>query len=141
MKYKPIKEPRKGSGENRVEYDVTARTKTENYAPLHNETKLNCSKLRYPSSIQKFNTPTGKEKYNHPTQKPVALFEYLIRTYTDENDTVLDNVMGSGTTGVACINTNRNFIGIELDEKYFNMAKERIEKHKKEIDGGNGWFI
>ena len=64
----------------------------------------------------------------HPTQKPVALLEYLIKTYTNENETVLDNCMGSGSTGVACVNTNRNFIGIELDEKYFKIAKERIEK-------------
>ena len=63
----------------------------------------------------------------HPTQKPVALMEYLIRTYTNEGETVLDNTMGSGTTGVACINTNRNFIGIEKDEGYFNVAKQRIE--------------
>lgn len=62
----------------------------------------------------------------HPTQKPVALCEYLIRTYTNEGDTVLDNCMGSGTTGVACKNTNRNFIGIEIGENYFNIAKERI---------------
>lgn len=64
----------------------------------------------------------------HPTQKPVALCEYLIRTYTNENDIVLDNCMGSGTTGVACKNLNRNFIGIEIDENYFNIAKERIGK-------------
>lgn len=63
----------------------------------------------------------------HPTQKPVALLEYLIKTYTNEGDTVLDNCMGSGSTGVACKNTNRNFIGIELDNNYFNIAKERIE--------------
>lgn len=63
----------------------------------------------------------------HPTQKPVALFEYLIKTYTNEGETVLDNCMGSGTTGVACKNLNRKFIGIELDETYFNLAKERIE--------------
>ena len=62
----------------------------------------------------------------HPTQKPVALLEYLIKTYTNEGDIVLDNVMGSGSTGVACINTNRNFIGIELDENYFEIAKKRI---------------
>ena len=62
----------------------------------------------------------------HPTQKPVALMEYLIKTYTNENETVLDFTMGSGTTGVACVNTNRNFIGIEQDEKYFNIAKNRI---------------
>lgn len=63
----------------------------------------------------------------HPTQKPVALMEYLIRTYTNEGMTVLDNCMGSGTTGVACVNTGRNFIGIEMDEKYFRIAKDRIE--------------
>ena len=62
----------------------------------------------------------------HPTQKPVALLEYLIKTYTNEGETVLDNCMGSGTTGVACKNLNRNFIGIELDEKYFEIAKNRI---------------
>ena len=89
-----------------------------------------------------FNLQNGK-KYNsnvlefkkdyeglHPTQKPVALFEYLIKTYTNEGDTVLDNVMGSGTTGVACINTNRNFIGMELEEKYFKIAEQRIMKEK-----------
>lgn len=62
----------------------------------------------------------------HPTQKPIKLLEWLIRTYTNENDTVLDNCMGSGTTGVACKNLHRNFIGIEIDENYFNIAKERI---------------
>ncbi len=69
----------------------------------------------------------------HPTQKPVALFEYLIKTYTKEGDIVLDNCMGSGTTGVACVNTNRNFIGIELDDKYFEIAKQRIERHMRQI--------
>ena len=64
----------------------------------------------------------------HPTQKPVELLEYLIKTYTNENELVLDFTMGSGTTGVACKNLNRNFIGIELDEKYFNIAKERINE-------------
>ena len=64
----------------------------------------------------------------HPTQKPVELLEYLIKTYTNENETILDNCMGSGSTGVACIKTNRNFIGIELSQEYFNIAKERIEK-------------
>ena len=62
----------------------------------------------------------------HPTQKPVALLEYLIKTYTNEGDIVLDNCMGSGSTGVACQNTNRNFIGIEIEEKYYNIAKERL---------------
>ena len=78
----------------------------------------------YPKSILTFPS-IGKPQ--HPTQKPVALLEYLIKTYTLEGETVLDNCMGSGSTGVACVNTNRNFIGIELDETYFNIAKERIE--------------
>lgn len=68
----------------------------------------------------------------HPTQKPVALFEYLIKTYTNEGDLVLDNCIGSGTTAIACINTNRNYIGIELDEKYFNIAEKRINNHISE---------
>lgn len=67
----------------------------------------------------------------HPTQKPTPLLEYLIKTYTNENDLVLDFTMGSGSTGVACLNTNRKFIGIELDEKYFNIAKDRIEELDK----------
>tara|TARA_R100000951_G_scaffold88118_1_gene76105 strand:+ start:828 stop:1559 length:732 start_codon:yes stop_codon:yes gene_type:complete len=75
-----------------------------------------------PKSVLKFNMERGL----HPTQKPVALMEYLIKTYTQENETVLDFTMGSGSTGVACKNTNRNFIGIEQDEKYFNIAQERI---------------
>lgn len=70
----------------------------------------------------------------HPTQKPVPLLEYLIKTYTNEGDLVLDNCMGSGSTGVACINTNRNFIGMELDEEYFTIAKNRIENHLQEIN-------
>ena len=66
-------------------------------------------------------------KLFHPTQKPVPLLEYLIKTYTNEGETVLDNCMGSGSTGVACVNTNRNFIGIELDENYFKIAERRIK--------------
>jgi site-specific DNA-methyltransferase (adenine-specific) len=78
---------------------------------------------RYPRNIIKFNRDKNKV---HPTQKPVALIEYLIKTYTNENDTVLDFTMGSGTTGVACKNLNRSFIGIELDKNYFDIATERI---------------
>lgn len=81
---------------------------------------------RYPKSVLKFAKDIQKSAL-HPTQKPVALLEYLIKTYTNKEDLVLDNCMGSGSTGVACLNTNRNFIGIELDANYFNIAKERIE--------------
>lgn len=83
---------------------------------------------RYPRSILTFAKDTQKESL-HPTQKPVSLLSYLIKTYTNEQDTVLDSCMGSGSTGIACINTNRNFIGIEKDEKYFNIAKQRMENH------------
>lgn len=69
----------------------------------------------------------------HPTQKPVPLLEYLIRTYTNEGDKVLDNCMGSGSTGVACVNTGRRFIGMELEEKFFKIAKERITKRKEDL--------
>lgn len=101
----------------------------------------------------RFNRPSHKENYNrdftnypdtvltfksdfeklHPTQKPVSLMEYLIKTYTQENETVLDFTMGSGSTGVACVNTNRNFIGIELDKKYFEIAEKRIKEAKETI--------
>ena len=79
---------------------------------------------RYPIDIIKFKKDSGL----HPTQKPVELLEYLIKTYTNEGETVLDNCMGSGSTGVACVNTNRNFIGYELDEKYFEIAEKRINE-------------
>lgn len=84
--------------------------------------KSTVTNLYYPKRIIKFITEHG----HHPTQKPVAIMEYLIKTYTNENETVLDFTMGSGTTGVACKNLNRNFIGIELDETYYNIAKQRI---------------
>lgn len=80
----------------------------------------------FPNDVLEFKSITGKSCL-HPTQKPVDLLEYLIRTYTNENDLVLDFTMGSGSTGVACLNTNRKFIGIEIDENYFNIAKDRIE--------------
>ena len=83
----------------------------------------------YPRTILKYKS---EGKTIHPTQKPVALFEYLIKTYTNENETVLDNCMGSGTTAIACINTNRNYIGFELDEEYYKASIERINKHMKD---------
>ena len=86
---------------------------------------------RYPYNILEFNVDKGKSKI-HPTQKPVELCEYLIKTYTNEGETVLDNCIGSGTTAIACINTKRNYIGIEKDEKYYRLANDRIEKHKRQ---------
>ena len=93
--------------------------------PLANaDKKVRTYTHKNPTNILEFKKVKGTV---HPTQKPVALMEYLIKTYTNEGETVLDFTMGSGTTGVAAKNTNRKFIGIELDEKYFNIAKERIE--------------
>lgn len=90
---------------------------------LLHETEYEQKYTNYPSEIIEF----GLDKDSiHPTQKPVALMEYLIRTYSNEGETVLDNCMGSGTTGVACVNTNRNFIGIELNQDYYKYAEERI---------------
>ena len=97
------------------------------YAYTKTKTK---NDLYYPKSIIEFSNAgrTGKAKKVHPTQKPVDLLEYLIRTYTNEGEIVLDNCMGSGSTGVACVNTNRKFIGIELDDKYFEIAENRIKE-------------
>ena len=86
---------------------------------------------RYPRSVLLFKS--DKQKCSlHPTQKPVALIEYLIKTYTNEGELVLDNAMGSGTTGIACLNTNRRFIGIEKDDKYFEIASNRIKNHNQQ---------
>ena len=83
---------------------------------------------RYPKSILNISRDFSAQQQIHPTQKPVPLIEWLIKTYTNKGEVVLDNCMGSGSTGVACINTNRDFIGIELDKEYYNIAKERIDE-------------
>ena len=105
----------------KIERDKKPREYAITNTTMKPTTTINDGK-RLPKRILKFKQERGL----HPTQKPVALFEYLIKTYTNEGDTVLDNCMGSGTTGVACVNTNRNFIGIELDEGYFKIAQSRI---------------
>ena len=89
---------------------------------------------RYPTSIQKFSQNWRRQDQVHPTQKPVELMEYLIETYSNFGETVLDFTMGSGTTGVAAMNTGRKFVGIEMDNGYFDVAKKRIEKAEKEND-------
>jgi len=88
---------------------------------------------KHPISILEFSNRGKGDRGDHPTQKPVALMEYLIRTYTNEGDTVLDNCMGSGTTGVAAANPGRKFIGIERDDKYFAIARKRIEDAKVKV--------
>lgn len=112
------------SGKSRVKTPVRFETGSDNYRQFERIETKTMPELRVPSSVQKFN----RERGLHPTQKPVALMEYLIRTYTNEGDTVLDNTMGSGTTGVACVNANRNFIGIERDPEYFAIAEKRIRE-------------
>ena len=134
VNYYPIKEERVGSGKERAKYAYTEKSRHSNgefvgmmKGEYDKENDAGNEEKRYPSSVQEFNNRASGDRGLHPTQKPVALFEYLIKTYTNEGDTVLDNCMGSGTTGIACINTNRKFIGIEKDENYFNIAKERID--------------
>jgi len=94
----------------------------EVYGSAQSKHRDNPEGTRYPKSVQKWK----QEKGYHPTQKPVSMMEYLIKTYSNEGDTVLDNTMGSGTTGVACANCHRSFIGIEMDATYFEVAKNRI---------------
>jgi len=101
-------------------------TKTQNYGKQTGAVTISDGS-RFP--LNNIDFIRDKEKL-HPTQKPVALFEYLIKTYTNEGETVLDNCMGSGTTAIACINTNRNYIGFELDKEYFDIANERIGETK-----------
>ena len=125
-KYYPIKTPRKnikmsknyGTGKNFSNY-VTSGNKVYKY------------KDKYPVSIQEFSNANQKGKV-HPTQKPVKLLEYLIKTYTNEGELVLDNTMGSGSTGVAAVNLNRNFIGYELEQDYFDIATNRINEAIKD---------
>jgi len=124
----PTYNPQKTTGHKRkvstVKHKINS-VKTTNY----NEYNFSSydSTERYPISVWEFAKDTQKSKL-HPTQKPLRLIEELIKTYSNENDVVLDNCMGSGTTGIACININRKFIGIEIDKGYFNIAKKRIER-------------
>lgn len=123
--YNKQMQERTGCGAGRAKYKFNAVTKTENYGTFTKVREWQ-GELRVPSSWQKFNTEVGL----HPNQKPVALFEYLIKTYTNEGDLVFDNCIGSGTTAIACKNTVRNFIGIEKEEKYWKIANERLAQWK-----------
>lgn len=137
VKYAPLKDHENVVvfGRNRVVYNPQMTTGEPYYKGEAKKTDIEFMKLkrvnnvnhgtRYPKTVQRFTTAEREGKL-HPTQKPVALMEYLIKTYTNEGDLVLDNCMGSGTTGVACKNLNRDFIGMELDEKYFEIATKRI---------------
>lgn len=125
--YNPILKPRVGVGKDCYNY--------EHYCGKNNHVELEKKKIKYdpdwvqPSDIIKFNVVPNRKGKLHSTQKPVDLCEYLVKTYSNEDDTVLDFTMGSGSTGIACLNTNRNFVGIELDKGIFNIAEKRMEKH------------
>lgn len=106
-------------------YTSTCSPLSTNYGKQKDSVTTISDGRQYPKDVLRFGRDET-DKHLHPTQKPVALLEYLIKTYTDSGDTVLDNCMGSGSTGVACVNTNRRFIGIELDGDYFNIASQRI---------------
>ena len=120
--------PQKTKGHNRKQSYRSKDLQTEVYGEMKNDYTYDSTE-RYPRSIQVFSTDTQNSSL-HPTQKPIALCEYLIKTYTNENEIVLDNCVGSGTTAIACINTHRNYIGFELDKNYYDIACKRIEKHK-----------
>jgi site-specific DNA-methyltransferase (adenine-specific) len=122
INWNPIKEPRK------KQICGFVKTKSESSPLAYSDGKLRKYNDKNPQSILKFSKVSGHHVL-HPTQKPVALFEYLIKTYTNEGELVLDNCMGSGTTGVACKKLNRNFIGIELDPEYFKIAEKRINEN------------
>lgn len=125
--YNKQMQERTGGGKDRVRYNIKYESKSSNYRDFDGRPENKRPNLRVPSSWQKFNCEVGL----HPTQKPTLLFEYLIRTYTNSGDTVLDSCIGSGTTAIACINTGRNYIGFELNERYYNIANQRIIDHQK----------
>ena len=126
--YNKQMQERTGSGGERVKTPIAdGDYPREGYREFAGRGGAMRPKMRIPSSWQKFNTASGAEKTAHPTQKPVALMEYMIRTYTNPGETVLDFTMGSGTTGVAALNLGRKFIGIEIEPKYFDIACRRIE--------------
>lgn len=129
--YNPQQEERSESGKGRANRQSLARLGGEDiYRPgLVPRPRPKRPELRLPSSVQKFDNERGL----HPTQKPVALYAYLIRTYTNPGDTVLDFCMGSGTTGVAAMKEGRNFVGIELDSGYFAIAERRIEQAQMQL--------
>ena len=120
--YNPIKEKR----DKPIKVGSLKKSNYQKDESKLQELKNKSYEYKNPTNIIKFRKI--KNGALHPTQKPVALLEYLIKTYTNEDDLVLDNCMGSGSTGVACINTNRNFIGIELDKGYFDIAEKRINE-------------
>jgi DNA modification methylase len=143
INYNPISTKRNSlESINRSKYAMNVCNEyTSNHIPMKRFKKIYDSENKSPESVLDFKSVPNANGKLHPTQKPLDLMEYLIKTYTNENETVLDFTMGSGTTGVACVTTNRNFIGIEKDYKYFEIAQKRIEEAKiKNIDLFNNKF-
>lgn len=128
----PVYNPQKSKG-HKLKVSTAAHGRNSKESANYNSYNRTdySSAERYPRSVIQFSTDRQKLSL-HPTQKPVALFEYLIKTYSNESDVVLDNCMGSGTTAVACLNTNRNFIGFESNKEYFDIAINRILETKKD---------
>lgn len=113
---------------------ISRRAASDNYGKYKEKADRNIPlDMTYPQSILNINTANVGERGLHPTQKPVALCKYLILTYTNQGDTVLDIAMGSGTTGVASIQLQRNFIGIEIEKKYFNIAQKRVQEAQNQL--------
>ena len=131
--------PQKTTGHRKVGKTKQKRpSKLEVYRELKEVVEYLDDGTRYPKTVQKFDYDKNRYdssqfKNRHPTQKPVKLFEYLIKTYTNEGDLILDNCIGSGTTAISALNTNRNFIGFEKEKKYYDLANERIEQHKQKL--------
>jgi site-specific DNA-methyltransferase (adenine-specific) len=128
-KYNPVMKPRVGVGKACYNYN--------HYCGNNNHIKLNKVKKQYdpdfvqPSDVIEFNVVPNRNGKLHPTQKPVELLEYLIKTYSNEGDIILDNCIGVGSTALAAINTNRKYIGYELDKTFYDKCITRIENHKK----------
>ena len=130
--YNAQMQPRSGEGASRVKYKFNTITTSTNYRKFDRAQEGGSPDERVPSSYQYFNTSCGDDHF-HPTQKPVDLLRYLVLTYTNEGDTVLDNCMGSGTTAIACIKEKRHFIGFELSKEYFDKAQRRIKAEQAQL--------
>lgn len=128
-KYNPIMKPRENKAKYSYNYNHSA-SKSNHTFNKKVDKKYDPDWVQ-PSDVLEFNTVPNRKGKLHPTQKPVDLCEWLIKTYSNEGDVVLDNCMGSGSTGVACVNTNRSFVGIELDKNYFDIVKERIDEEHR----------
>lgn len=126
--YNKQMQPRTGGGLERTKYNCKFESQSDNYRKFESREENTLTEMRVPSSWQKFNTEVGM----HPTQKPVELFRYLIRTYSNEGDTILDNTIGSGTTAVAALREKRHYIGFELNRDYYDIALRRIKLEQQQ---------